>query len=422
MTQQHRLWQADGRLLQHFHYKVKSEGLTPEALDDHFTYLVAEWLKMDALPLDWTEDGIAIVTVSGPLYKSRSPFATNYRALGDTFAKLLKDPPRAVVLKIDSPGGMADGLAPVVAQVDALAQQTLVVAHVDEMCCSAAYRIASQAGSIWATSSSDVGSIGTYAQLIDYSKAFEAEGLESVLLTTGPFKGVGVIGEPITKDQRAWLQQMIDGVNAGLLDDVQRGRDMTHEQLTAVSDGRYWSAAAALDLKLIDSIGTLEDVLTLARAQTHREESDMTKQRLETGSQQAAEETTPVSDAPAVETPQDTTPPQAESTSEPAAEPVAEQRTLSDYMEAFGDAEGARMFRDGVPFEDASAQSLADVRGQLQDAIAERNQLRQENERLLDRIKELSGVETPIETGDDAPKKTVSFAEAAQAHKRNRTK
>jgi signal peptide peptidase SppA len=408
----------DGRWMRHFQLRqLQAAGLTPDALDDEFTFMVAKWLELDPLPLDWTEDGIAVVSIIGPLYKGRSPFVSNYRAIGDALSKLIAAPPRAVVLKIDSPGGMVDGLQGVTDQVAELAESTLVVAHVDGCCCSAAYRIASQAGSIFATADSEIGSIGTCWQLIDYSKAFEQAGLESVLLSTGPFKGLGAIGEPITEEHRAFLQGVTDDINGSMLADVQAGRDMTDEQIAAVSDGRFWLAADAVGLSLIDGVESLDVVLEAVRSQTERVPG-MAKATLTTDGA-AAEEST---ESKPAETPTESKPTETaagESTESKPAETPAEskpsERTLADYMEAFGDAEGAKMFRDGVAWEEAAAQTLADVRGQLQDT---RSELALANTRL----KELAGENAALDIQADEPKKTVSFSEAARAGRKTSAK
>ena len=155
-----RLWQIDQRFLQAFQARAaRKAGLDPETLDDVFTEYLADALGVDSKPYEMTDDGIAIVSVIGPLYKRKSPFVSNYKAIGEALAAISQMevlPP--VVLKIDSPGGMVSGLDPVLDQIRELSEQTLVVASINGMGASAAYRIASQAGSIFASKDSEVGS------------------------------------------------------------------------------------------------------------------------------------------------------------------------------------------------------------------------------------------------------------------------
>lgn len=415
-----RLWQIDARFLQMM--QLKQAGLTPDAVDDEFTSMVAEWMGMDPKPLDFTEDGIAIVSVVGPLYKRKSPFESNYRSIGDALDHLLEMefiPP--VVLRIDSPGGMVDGLQAVVSKVAQLAERTLVVASVEGCCCSAAYRIASQAGSIWATADSEAGSIGTFWQFIDYSAAFEKAGLKSISLTTGPFKGLGVIGEPITTEQETFLQDRVNSMNQFFLNDITAGRGIRGGQLDAIADGRFWPAAEAKDFGLIDEIGSLSDVLAAIRSQK-KEALNMPKQTLRPVAQANAEtepdgDTTPPVDGQAGEesTPEQptetpVTDPEPSEPTEPSAV-VTVQRSLSQYMEAFGDAEGARMFRDGIAWDQAQTDAIGSLRGQIQDLQAENSQLKS---RLSELGKQFAGgEERPLACGERPTRK--SFGEACRA-------
>jgi len=386
MMSSSRMWQIDARYMQFM--ALRAAGLSPDAVDDWVTNQVAEWLEMDPKPLDYTEDGIAIVTISGPLYKRKSPFASNYRSISEALETLIANPPRAAVLMIDSPGGMVDGLAGVVELANRLSELCLTVAFVNGCCCSAAYRIACQAGSVVATSDSDIGSIGTYWQLIDYSKMFEESGLRSVLLTTGPFKGVGAIGEQITEDQQAFLLANVQETNLTMLADIVSGRGFSEEQITAVSDGRFWLAETALKLNLIDQIGTLADVMSTVRSQTQKE-PEMAKPTLRPVTSQTAESQESLQSTGTTIADEQTTVVEATTTQgETAADAIDNclveiQVSLGSYMEAFGDAEGARMYRDGKPWGEAALSCINDLRGQNQD-------LKAENAALQSRVAELA--------------------------------
>ena len=352
-----RFWQVDSRWLRAYEARwLQRSGIrqdmSPDKVDDRLYDLWAEMLGFqDSTPVSYTEDGIAIVSIVGPLCKGKgSPWCSNYASIMEGLSELIELPPAAVVLKIDSPGGMVDGLTPVVEAVNQLAEKTLVVASIVGGGLSAAYRIASQAGSIWASSDSEIGSIGTYWQMLDVSKAYADAGIRSVLLTTGPFKGVGAAGEAITADQEAFLQSKVNEWNARFLADVASGRSMSEESVAAVADGRWWSAADAVGLGLVDQIGSMDDVLAAIRAQKGE---SMGKQTLQPAT--AAE-----APAAAVELPP------VVATVETVTGP-----DLGAYMTAFGDLEGARMFRDGLSFSDAQARHLETLQGTIQDLRAE---------------------------------------------------
>jgi signal peptide peptidase SppA len=392
-----RLWQIDQRFLAAYEARLaRKAGLDPETLDDVFTEYIADALGVDSKPLTMTDDGIAIVSVIGPLYKGKSPFVSNYKSIGEALTaieQMEQLPP--VVLKIDSPGGMVAGLDPVLEQIDRLSEKTLVVASINGMGASAAYRIASKAGTIFASRDSEVGSIGTYWQLLDYSKAFQKAGIRSVLLTTGKYKGVGAVGEKLTAEQVAFLQESVDQSNSQFLEDVRRGRGMTDTNLDEVSDGRWWQAGDAEQLNLIDGVASFESVLAMIRSQFLTGEPEMAKPKLQPEQAVEAEETAAVA---AVATPAagpvaEVAEPELDENEE--VEPASEDELtgdaeiveaaapgLAEYMAAFGDAEGARMFRDGVAFDQAQQQSLQELRGTLQDLRAEVAQLREQAQLL----------------------------------------
>jgi len=391
-----RLWQIDQRFLQAFQARAaRKAGLDPETLDDVFTEYLADALGVDSKPYEMTDDGIAIVSVIGPLYKRKSPFVSNYKAIGEALtaiSQMEQLPP--IVLKIDSPGGMVAGLDPVLDQIRELAEQTLVVASINGMGASAAYRIASQAGSVFASKDSEVGSIGTYWQLLDYSEAYKKAGVESILLTTGPYKGLGTPGEPLTRQQREFLQQTVEESNEAFLRDIMAGREMSEEAVNSVADGRWWSASKAEAIGLIDGIGSLADVLQMIRAQGFANGGpDMAKPKLQPEqavpeaeeaaavAESAPKETQPVAETIDEETGEEVEPvaeEDLEEVEEPVAEPVAAVHDLGAYMSAFGDAEGAKMFRDGISWQDAQQAHMASLKGELQDLKAEMAQLREQ--------------------------------------------
>lgn len=394
-----RLWQIDPRWLHGYAARaaaragIRADGMDPEKIDDYFHDMWSEMLGFDtSAPLDYTEDGIAIVTVAGPVVKGKpSPFVSCYGALEDALDELLEAPPLAAVIKLDSPGGMVAGLESVCRKVNQLAEQTLVVASVNGDCLSAAYRIASQCGSIWASEESSVGSLGTYWQLLDFSQAFQNDGIRSVLLTTGPMKGVGAVGEAISEEQQAFLQLKVDEMNHRFLQDISGGRGLSAEQLAAVSDGRWWLAAEAVGLGLVDQLGSLGDVLAAIRAK-FQESLSMAKETLQPATAQEPAAAVEVS-AVGVQT-----------------QPRPEAPGLAQYMQAFGDAEGARMFLAGTSWQEAQAAQLQTLQGSLQDAQAEIAQLKA---RLVEASAMARGETAPIAVPHGDAKRPRSLADVS---------
>jgi len=181
------------------------------------------------------------------------------------------------------------------------------------------------------------------------------------------------MGETITPDQTAFLQSKVDKANTRFLADLMTGRGLAADQLEAVSDGRWWSAAEAVGLGLIDQIGGLGDVLTAIRSK-FGSEVDM-KETLTPATAQEPSAAVEVSAAAQTGT------------------PVPAAPGLAQYMAAFGDAEGAKMFLAGTSWPDAQAAQLETLRGSLQDAQAEISQLKGQ---LANVAAEARGVASPV--------------------------
>ena len=167
------------------------------------------------------EDGIGIVSISGPLMKRPDIFArvllgaTDMDAIGEAIAEAgQRADVQAVLLAFDSPGGTVNGTPELAAAVAALSKAKYVYAFSDGQMCSAAYWIASQADAIYATPSARVGSIGVLLPMIDDTEAFKQAGLKVDLFAAGKYKSVGVPGVALTDEQRAWLQADLEEIYA----------------------------------------------------------------------------------------------------------------------------------------------------------------------------------------------------------------
>ncbi|HEY3898936.1 MAG TPA: S49 family peptidase [Chthoniobacter sp.] len=155
-----------------------------------------------------------------------------------------------VLLCINSPGGSVNGVPETAARVAALAQQKNVFAYVDGMACSAAYWIAAAADQILATPSSMTGSIGVYLALLDQSRWLENEGLHVETIKSGTLKAAGASWKPLTDDERAHFQSMVDEIGVMF-------RGAVREKRPGIDDdtmqGQAFFGASGLQAKLVDA-------------------------------------------------------------------------------------------------------------------------------------------------------------------------
>lgn len=212
---------------------------------------------------------IAMIRAAGTLMKAESSFGgtSTVQLRRDIRAAVADDTVSGILLAIDSPGGTVDGTYDLAADVKAATRRKPVYAWVDGMAASAAFWMASQASQVYAGNPmSQVGSIGTYLAVYDYSAAAERDGIKVHLFTTGPLKGLGVPGTAITEDHAAHLQGRINEAQTFFDDAVRKGRGLSASQLDGVRTGAAWFAAGAQERRLIDGIKTLDATLAALAA------------------------------------------------------------------------------------------------------------------------------------------------------------
>ena len=216
-------------------------------------------------PLD-IRDGVAHIPISGVILKSVHPIlkAFGVRATGTTdtreaIARAIEDEDvSSIVLDIDSPGGTVSGVAELADDVKAATEFKPVHAHAEDIAASAAYWIASQATQISASKTTQVGSIGVYTVLGDYSEMAEKAGVKVHVVSTGELKGTGVPGSKITDAQLADIQRNVDEIGKLFNSAVAHGRDFGPKKVAKVATGQVWLADESQKLGLIDKVQTAQ--------------------------------------------------------------------------------------------------------------------------------------------------------------------
>lgn len=220
---------------------------------------------------------VAIIDLSGPLTKYSSSFQAMFGGSSTMEARrsLRKaqadEAVTAIALRIDSPGGTVDGIADLVDEIGAVSASKPVWAFVEDLGASAAYWVACACDRIVANRTAMVGSIGVFSVLEDSSAQAELVGIKVHVVRTGPLKGAGVAGTPITPETLADSQRVVDAVFASFAGDVGKSRELAGERLDAVSTGQVWIAKEAKRLGLVDAIDTFDSTITkLGRARPRR--------------------------------------------------------------------------------------------------------------------------------------------------------
>lgn len=176
---------------------------------------------------------------------------------------------QAIVLDVDSPGGIVDLVPETAAMVYAARRADRpIVAVANTMMASAAYYIGSAADEIVVTPSGDVGSIGVYGMFDDMSEAFKMRGVNRTVIRSGPRKAEGAFG-PLDDEARAHFQAGADAAYDMFVQAVARHRGVSaavvradpEKEAAHFGGGRAYSAREAVRLGMADRVDTFENTL-----------------------------------------------------------------------------------------------------------------------------------------------------------------
>lgn len=210
------------------------------------------------------QDGVAHIAISGVLLKEvpcifelMGVQATSYvDTCAALAAAIADDGVDSICLDVDSPGGSVSGVQALGDAVFAARGKKPIVAHVSDLCASAAYWVASQADKVLASDSALVGSIGVYAVMEDSSAASAADGIKVHVLRSHELKGAGVDGSPITNAQINDGQRVVDQIADMFVGTVARGRGLSGATVKESATGQVWLASQAKDRGLVDQIAS----------------------------------------------------------------------------------------------------------------------------------------------------------------------
>jgi protease-4 len=214
-------------------------------------------------------DKIAVITMRG-LISSSLPGNVGDSMVDDMRAALQQarddDNVRAVVLEIDSPGGEVTASDVIYNLVVKTRAKKPVVVYMDSLAASGGYYVACGGKYLMANETTITGSIGVIIQTLNYEQLFNKIGLASVVFKSGKFKDMLNGARPITPEERDYVQSFVMKTYDKFLGIVAKERNVPADVLrNTVADGRILSGKDALDNKLIDGLGQIEDAFAKAK-------------------------------------------------------------------------------------------------------------------------------------------------------------
>ena len=265
---------------------AQRQGLVDELMDDNAwaAYLQSRFglaptvvspNRVDVGPYlaatdDWLpQDGgtVAVLTAQGAIVDGDGPPGTVGGDATVTLLQALRDDARvrAVVVRIDSPGGSAFASEQIRLALQALRDAGKpVVASMSSVAASGGYWIATGADEIWAAPLTLTGSIGVFGLFPDLSEPMQRLGLDVDGVATAPLAGALDPRRPLSDDARAALQMGVDHTYASFLQRVADSRRMSLEAADAVAQGRVWTGTEAKARGLVDQLGGLDQAVAAA--------------------------------------------------------------------------------------------------------------------------------------------------------------
>jgi protease-4 len=210
---------------------------------------------------------IGVIVASGDIEDGRQPPGT---IGGDSLSALIREARRdkdikAVVLRVDSPGGSVAASEEIYQELEALraAGKPLVVSMGD-LAASGGYYISAPANQIWASPATLTGSIGIFAIIPTIDQTLDKIGVSTDGVGTTPLAGALTIVRPLGPQISQLLQSQVDRGYQEFVDRVAAGRRETPQQINSIGQGRVWAGADARKIGLVDHLGDLEDAVKAA--------------------------------------------------------------------------------------------------------------------------------------------------------------
>jgi signal peptide peptidase SppA len=249
--------------------------------------------QLKRTPLPHVRGAVAVIPIHGVISQRESLFASIWGGTSTTsfeaaFYRAIQSPRiSAVVLDVDSPGGTIHGVQMAAERVLAARGAKPVVAVANPNTHSAAYWIASAAGTLVAAPGADVGSIGVFRLHQDISGAMEREGVRATFIATPEFKTEGNPFEPLSEAGEAHHREQVEHTYRQFEGAVAKHRGVRREQVRRdFGRGRSYHAEQAAERGMVDGVKSMDRVIgemgvggaaTLTKA-----ESDLEQERLQT--------------------------------------------------------------------------------------------------------------------------------------------
>lgn len=216
-------------------------------------------------------DAVALIKVEGAIEAGDAPpdvfGSTTSGAYSERIVRQLKeandDPAvKAIVLRVDSPGGGVVASDEIYEQVAAIEKPVLV--SMGTMAASGGYYVSAPADEIWANPNTLTGSIGVISQFINVEGLIDEYGVDVTTIKSGANKDIGSMYREMTAEEQAIWQSIVDECYDGFVKIIVEGRGLDEQTVRNLADGRVYTGQQALKLGLVDNLGNIDQVIDRA--------------------------------------------------------------------------------------------------------------------------------------------------------------
>ncbi len=215
-----------------------------------------------------SEDKIAIIYCDGEIVSGESG---DDNMGSETIAKAIKkvrldDKYKAIVLRINSPGGSAMASDVIWREVVLAKKAKPIIVSMGSVAASGGYYIAAPADVIVAEPNTITGSIGVFGLMINAKELLNNRlGINVETVKFGEYADLGSIDRPLTTAERAIIQRGVDRIYDDFITKVAEGRKLKNEQVESIAQGRVWAAIDAKKIGLVDEFGGLDKAIAIAK-------------------------------------------------------------------------------------------------------------------------------------------------------------
>lgn len=220
-------------------------------------FFLSVWVLMSLLEGRGFPGGprVAVVEVDGIIIESEPVVEELRNHLGNPAV-------RAVVVRINSPGGVVAPTQEIYAAIRRLAKSGKpVVASLGPVAASGGYYVAAAADRIYANPGTLTGSIGVVMQMATLEGLLKKVGVEYVVIKSGKHKDIGSFARAMSPEERKLLQILLDDVYNQFVDAVAEGRGLSRDEVMGFADGRIFSGRQAKALGMVDVLGGFEEAV-----------------------------------------------------------------------------------------------------------------------------------------------------------------